>query len=815
MPVGCDLHVPSTPSPELGMSIPREPNALTLASSARAVSPSTTPTFATPLGDVEPAIPWTRYLSAIWRYKWLVVLLTFLGAAGSVVAIRRIRPSYEVHATLWLSTDPRQGSGDGRPAGLVNNSSWIDLLRSYAILERVAHRAGMDVYPAKPDDRALFAGFAVRDSARTGRFMLRVDTAGSYALLDPTETILESGSVGDSIGRSLGFSWRPLREQLLGGSEHAFTVQTPRDAANDISARLTTVQPEGTSFIRLTLSGSEPKATAALLNMITEEFIAVSTELKKRSVVAQSTRLEDQARSAERSLRSAESALERFRVASITLPSDAGGSTAVRASVADPMLGRYLDEKTELDGLQRDRATIDDAVARMRGDENAIDYVLTIPILATRAPELRAAVLDLATKRAALQTARLQYTDEHKVVRDLREGERQLRQETIPRLAAARSEQMARRERELQSSVMSSAQSLQGIPPRALEELRLRRNVTLAENLFAKVENEYESAGLAEAGMVADVSVLDPAVAPVRAPNSRATQLAALFTTMGGFSGVFFALLLDASDKRLRYRSQVGDDIDLFVLGSVPQLRHRRKTQSLESAQLIESLRSIRMGIAYAVGGKTPLLLTITSPNVGDGKSFVSANLAISCAEAGQRTLLIDGDIRRGVLHDMFGAARRPGLLDCLATDLQLQDAIVATEIPNLALLPSGTWYRQGPELLAGPGFSNLINEVKAGYDVIIVDSSPLGVGSDALWESVATGVVAIILRMNSSDRTVVKSMLEVLDRLPVQIVGAVLNDCAMPAQNEYSEYLSHNTLDLDTDIPHRTSQVGVIGASR
>lgn len=797
------------------MPVPREPNALTLASPARAVAPSTTPSFATPLGNVEPGIPWSRYLSAVWRYKWLVLLLTVLGAAASVAAIRRIRPTYDVHATLWLSSDPRQGS-DARSAGLVNNSSWIDLLRSYAILERVAHRAGMDVYPAASQDRELFAGFTVRDSARTGRFMLRVDTAaGTYVLLDPAKTILESGSVGDSIGRSLGFSWQPPREQLRGGSEHAFTVQTPRDAANDISARLTTVQPEGTSFIRLTLTGSEPKATAALLNMITEEFIAVSTELKKRSVVAQSTRLEDQARSAERSLRSAESALERFRVASITLPSDGGGSAAARANAADPMLGRFLDEKTELDALQRDRATIDDAVARMRSDENAVDYVLTIPMLATRAPELRAAVLDLGTKRAALQTARQQYTDEHKVVRDLREGERQLRLETIPRLAAARSEQLARRERELQSSLTASAQSLQGIPPRALEELRLRRNVTRAENLFSKVQNEYESAGLAEAGMVADVSVLDPAVAPVRAPNSRAAQLAALFTTMGGFSGVFFALLLDASDKRLRYRSQVGDDIDLFVLGSVPRLHHRRNAHSIESAQLVESLRSIRMGIAYALGGKTPLQLTITSPNVGDGKSFVAANLAISFAEAGHRTLLIDGDIRRGVLHDMFGAARRPGLLDCLATELPVRDAIVVTEIPQLALLPSGTWYRQGPELLAGPGLSNLMNEIKAGYDIVIVDSSPLGVGSDALWESVATGVVAIVLRMDASDRTVAKSMLEVLERLPVQIIGAVLNDCALPAQNEYTEYLSQNTVDLDTAIPHRTSQIGVIGSTR
>lgn len=796
----------------------REPNSLTVLSQPRSLAPSmpsATAPLATPLGGVEPGIPWARYRSAIWRYKWLVALFTVAGIGAGVSLARRIRPVYEVHATLWLSSATRQTNDNARSVEIVSSTSWIDLLRSYAILERVARRAGMEVAPGLPRDRALFAGFVPRDSMRTGAFVLRVSPSGDqYTLETATGLPLETGEVGDSIGRKLGFAWKPIRAHLAPGSEHAFIVQTLRDAANDISARLTTVQPDGTSFIRLTLTGGDPHSTAELLNMLTEEFIAVSTDLKKRSVVEQSARLSEQARAAEASLRSAETALERFRVASVTLPSDV--STAVgRTAASEPLLTQYLDNKTELETLQHDRAALEDAMGRLRADESSVEHVLALPVLASRAPELRAAVQELEARRNAIDEARLQYTDEHKIVRDLREAERQLQTETIPRLAAARLDQMRKRESELQSGLSVTAQSLAGIPPRALEELRLRRNVSLAENLFAKVQNEYESAGLAAAGMVADVSVLDPAVAPLRAPRGRARQIAALFTMAGAFGGMLIALLLDASDKRLRYREQVGDDMDLVILGSLPRLRRKRGGHTLENAQLVEALRGIRVGVAYGLGEQTPMQLTITSPNAGDGKSMVATNLAISFAEAGYRTLVIDGDIRRGALHETFGLSRRPGLMDTLAANAPLEETIVQTEIPRLSLMPCGTRYRQGPELLAGPSLSTLLERVKYNYDMIIIDSPPLSLGADALWESISTGALALVLRMDASDRHLAKTSLGSVDRLPIKVIGAILNDCAVAIEDEYSEYLSSEAVDVDTTVPQRTSQIGAVSGAR
>jgi uncharacterized protein involved in exopolysaccharide biosynthesis len=341
--------------------IHREPTALTLPSKSRPASNAALPN-ATPLGVEESGIPWTRHASAVWRYKWLVLLFTIAGAGLGLKARERVRPTYSVNATLWVSNEARHSADVAALGGLVSGSSWVDLLRSYAILERVARRAGALVVPFTGPDRALLAGLALRDSARTGRFVFRVDSSGStYSLLDASRAIVDQGKLGDSVGSALGFTWQPDVSQLARGSEHPFLVQSARDAANDISARLTTVQPEGTSFIRLTLTGSDPRTTAALLNMITDEFIAVSTDLKKRSIVARTATLRGQASAAEQSLRLAENALSRFRVGSIVLPADAPVATS-RNAASDPLLSRYLDDRSALDDLQRDRAAINEAM---------------------------------------------------------------------------------------------------------------------------------------------------------------------------------------------------------------------------------------------------------------------------------------------------------------------------------------------------------------------------------------------------------------------------------------------------------------------
>jgi capsular exopolysaccharide synthesis family protein len=204
-----------------------------------------------------------------------------------------------------------------------------------------------------------------------------------------------------------------------------------------------------------------------------------------------------------------------------------------------------------------------------------------------------------------------------------------------------------------------------------------------------------------------------------------------------------------------------------------------------------EALRAIRLNVAYAHGGAGPITFTITSPGSADGKSFLASNLARTFASNGHRTVIVDGDLRRGVLHRHLDLPRRPGLADYLAGNAKLGEVVHRTQFDGLDLVPSGTRAGDAPELLARAETMQLLASLRSRYDVIIFDSPPLMAGIDAFVLGVATGNLLVVLRTGVSDRDDTNAKLDVLDRMPVRLLGAVLNDVRdTPVYSAYSYYL-------------------------
>jgi len=309
--------------------------------------------------------------------------------------------------------------------------------------------------------------------------------------------------------------------------------------------------------------------------------------------------------------------------------------------------------------------------------------------------------------------------------------------------------------------------------------MRLTRNQRVRETLYQTLKSRYEEAKLAEAASQPDLTVLDTAVAP-QFPSSNTAPRLMLMAIVGSLgAAIVLALLLDRFDRRFRYPDQATRELGLDVLAAVPRIRKlRRRSANLEqAAQVVESFRALRLSVMHAAGDTTPLTLTITSPSPSDGKSLVASNLALSFAQAGYRTLLVDGDIRRGQLHTTFGVPRVPGLTDLLrgtATDI---DALRTTESPNLTLMTSGTRLRSGQELLVSAALPTLLARLRAQYDVVLVDSAPLGAGVDAVALGIATRNLVLVLRTGRTDRMLAKAKLELMDRLPLRVIGTIVND--------------------------------------
>jgi capsular exopolysaccharide synthesis family protein len=210
----------------------------------------------------------------------------------------------------------------------------------------------------------------------------------------------------------------------------------------------------------------------------------------------------------------------------------------------------------------------------------------------------------------------------------------------------------------------------------------------------------------------------------------------------------------------------------------------------------------------HSGGPGEKVTLAVTSAASGDGKSLISANLALSFAEAGLRTVLIDGDTRRGALHRMHGLKVTGGLTEYLAGIIDVMEAVRPTEHPNLSLVSCGARHPRSPELLTGVRLKQLVERLRDVFDVVIFDTPPLSAGIDGYAISAAAGRVLMVLRMGQTERRLAAAKLATLDRLPVDIVGAVLN--AVPHTGEFRYYAYSTGYGLHgTDAPGTLAGAG------
>jgi capsular exopolysaccharide synthesis family protein len=743
-------------------------------------------------GGDEPGLQLSRIVSALSRYKWLVLVVLAIGTVGGIVATRYLDPEYQVDSTVLLTGDQTRSSslasGPIRVEQEFDPQGWIDLLSSFAIADSVVIKLALYVAPNDASDAPLFRDFTLLGLTgernrpfMPGKYTLKVD-GPRYTLRDAIGSINESGIVGDSIGRTAGFAWRPSKAAL--GTERTvkFTVKTPRETAVDIvRKRLAVRLNRGSNLILLRLTGRVQDKPAETLNAWGEQFVRIATDLKTRRLSQFSKILNAQRQEAADRLMSAERDLQQFRVSAITQPSEGTpikpGNDGIELS-RDPVLENYFQQKIVSGNLRRDREQLERVAAQVTPTNTPVEAIMSVQTVANDpiGEPLRNAVKEYTAREQDLRLIRQIKTDSHPDVR-AKLAQMQALQAQIPNQLQLVLTQMKNREATVNNVISQSEKDLQGIPSRTIQEESLRRDVASASQLYTSLNQRFAEAQLSEQSTIPDVRVLDTAVMPLNATTNTVPKIIAMAAAASLALGLGLAILLDLIDRRFRYPSQATKDLGLDILGVVPVVDQSRNQSPEKIAQIVEAFRSIRMNVRYAAGGQRNIAFGITSPGPGDGKSLVASNLALSFAEGGWRTVIIDADTRRGQLNATFDTPTAPGLIEYLEGTSLLAEVLYPTRHDNLTIIPCGTRHRRAPELLATPRMQQLIASLAAEFDVVIIDTPPLGAGTDAYAIGTACGQLAIVLRSNRTNLKMAKAKLGVLSQLPVAILGAVLNE--------------------------------------
>lgn len=320
--------------------------------------------------------------------------------------------------------------------------------------------------------------------------------------------------------------------------------------------------------------------------------------------------------------------------------------------------------------------------------------------------------------------------------------------------------------------------------PGAVEYARLEAEVLDLEKRCEMLDRRIAELNVnsVDAGAM-NVRVLQPAMVPDKPvkPNKALTLAAALL--VGCVLGIGLATFREWQDARLRTPDELHSLLGLPLLGMVPRINRslsppeRGQVLRLDSrSPVAEAYRSIRTSL-YLGDARSAKTVLLASPAAGDGKSTTAANLAIAFAQAGERTLLLDCDLREPVQHLVFGVDANTGVSTALPGETKLQESIVPTRVPNLYLLPCGPVPRSPSEMLASDRFKFLAKTLCEAFDRVIIDSPPLEEVADARILAAVADATVLVLRMNKSMQRAGVLAVAGLNEVGANLMGAVAND--------------------------------------
>jgi non-specific protein-tyrosine kinase len=289
--------------------------------------------------------------------------------------------------------------------------------------------------------------------------------------------------------------------------------------------------------------------------------------------------------------------------------------------------------------------------------------------------------------------------------------------------------------------------------------------------------------------------VTAPAVLPDQPVSPKKSLNIAIAFAAGLLVALGIAFLLEYLDQSIKSDDELVGRLGLIPLGHIAYVS-TSKTKRGELVALdtqspsAEAYKALRTSILFATVEQQLKAIVITSPELGEGKSRTAANLAISLAQAGYNTLLIDADFRRPSQHRLFGRVRNIGLSNLIIHDANEADAIQRIDaVPNLSLLASGPTPPNPSELLGSAPMRELMSKLWHQYTYVIIDTPPVNAVTDASVLAAQANATIVVVEQGRTTMPALKHTRESLDRVNAHVIGAVLNKVRATSGSYYYGY--------------------------
>ncbi|EPQ0100369.1 polysaccharide biosynthesis tyrosine autokinase [Acinetobacter baumannii] len=434
-----------------------------------------------------------------------------------------------------------------------------------------------------------------------------------------------------------------------------------------------------------------------------------------------------------------------------------------RRSAESAQTLKFLDE--QLPDLKKQLDDAERQFNKFRQQYNTVDVTKESELYLTQSITLETKKAELEQKQAEMAA---KYTAEHPAMREIN-----------GQLAA------------INKQIGELNSTLKQLPDVQRQYLQLYREVEVKTQLYTALLNSYQQLRIAKAGEIGNVRIVDTAVEPVEPIKPKKLLVLILSVFVGGFIGALIALLRNMLRTGIKDSGQIENEMDLPVYATVPRspiqesrIKILKKKKSIPILAVknsddiaIESLRSIRTAIHFALANAKNNIIMIAGPSPEVGKSFISTNLATIFAQGNKRVLLINADMRRGYMHKYFDVDVKPGLSELLSGQADLQKVLHKTQVANLDVITRGKSPTNPSEILSSNQFKELLEQLQSQYDHIIIDTPPVLAVTDGIIISQYTGVNLIVARYAKSQMKELELTVNRFEQAGVKVNGFILND--------------------------------------
>ncbi|HEX2204647.1 MAG TPA: polysaccharide biosynthesis tyrosine autokinase [Longimicrobium sp.] len=768
-------------------------------------------------------IPLREYMTALRRYLWLVIGAVAVSVGVAVYKLRQELPLY-VSSTAIRLVDPKVPMSGDLEAGTTTDQyvgwytdpilSQIQVLRSRAVAGAAVDTLGLQFRPQDPTfPRGTIARVDVNSAARPGDTVAVAFGAREVrARVAGREVRAAYGTPLELPGVRVTFAAKPPVATAR------FDVVSRDDAVGAVLGGLQTKPREMTNVIDIAYLTHDPHLARQVADAVAEAFQRLSAESAQQESRRRRLFIQEQLRSTDSLLMRAQYELSAFRKSV-----QAFSPREKFRSTQEGMAGLKL-QREALDQERRIYEQMGAELGADRGREGAeqIAALAASPQVASNGGvvALYEQLIRYQTTRDSVTTGQWSRAASNPDVERL-DSLIQTSRSRLVRAVQARSAALAGQTRVIDELMAADAADIRALPDAEAEEQRLGRHVETLQTLVDDLLREQQKARIDEAVEAGQVEIVDHAVLPAGPMGSGAKKRLLFALLVGLLLGGGGALVLDRLNTTLLRREEVESYLHVPTLAIIPRVgpegegRRRLKLPSralalarrgqepatalitasdLHSAAS-QAYRKLRTHLIFSAAGAPMRTLAVTSPAASEGKSTVSANLAVTFAQQHMRVLLIDGDLRRSRLHGVFGTPRLPGLTEVLTAQSPLDEAVRPTQVEGLSLLPAGALVPNVSELLGGAAMRDLLARLSEAFDVVIVDTPPVQAAADAEILGMQTDAVLMVVRAGQTERQSAQYAVQQLRAIGARLVGAVLNDPdeRVPGYGRYAYYYDYH----------------------